>query len=85
MGLKVPMRSVLSKGGAILSLVLNGGGMMEASHLETEGLTAAATAKFQNSETHLNGFDIICWVTASEDGRSRAISRCDAPPIAHYL
>ena len=69
----VPMRPVFSEGGAILRLIFNCGGMMEASHLKTEGLTTTTCAKFKDSKTHLYRFDIIRRGTASEDGRYRAI------------
>jgi hypothetical protein len=34
--------------------------VMEASHFKTEGLTATASAKFQDSKTHLYRFELIC-------------------------
>jgi hypothetical protein len=49
----IPMRPVSSQRGAILCLIFNCGGMMEASHLKTEGLTTTTSAKFKDSKTHL--------------------------------
>ena len=61
----VPMRPVLSQRGAILRLVFGGGGVMEASHFEAEGLPATACAKFQGGKTHVCRVELICERTAS--------------------
>ncbi len=50
----VPVRPVLPQGRAELRLILDSGSVVEASHLETEGLTTTACAKFQDGKTHVS-------------------------------
>jgi hypothetical protein len=61
----VPMRPVFPQGGAVLRLKFNGGGVLKAGHLQTEGLATTTRAKFQDGKTHLNLFELIREVTAS--------------------
>ena len=67
----IPMGPVLPQRCAELRLVFDCGRVVEAGHLESEGLTATACAKFQNSEAHVETVDLIPGPSASVQGHGR--------------
>jgi hypothetical protein len=79
----VPVRAILAQGCAELRLAFNSSGVVEARHLEAEGLTATTRAKFEDGKTHVNRFDFICGRSASGYEHDQVLLRFAAPPETH--